>query len=124
MIVDSMVLVLAAAVLAVHGLLHLVGFAVPWRLSGIEPISARRALGGHIQLNVRTARVIGVFWLGAAISFLVAAGGLLLGLPWAAELIIAAAVVSLALCIIGLPEMFLGVIANLLIIVVLLIVSR
>lgn len=42
----------AAAVLAVHGLIHLIGFLVPWPIAQVEGFAYRTtALGGSVELG-------------------------------------------------------------------------
>jgi hypothetical protein len=113
-----MVVWLAALGLFVHGLLHVVGFEVPWRYAGITELAAGEAAGGRVQLGERAARVLGLIWLLVAILFMVSALGLILSADWALALIGAAAVASLPLCLAKLPEMAIGAVIDVIILVV------
>ncbi|HEY4753596.1 MAG TPA: hypothetical protein VIH37_09935, partial [Candidatus Limnocylindrales bacterium] len=61
---------LAAAVLAVHGLIHLIGFVVPWGLAQVDGFTARTSvLAGAISVGDAGARLVGVAWLLVAVGF-------------------------------------------------------
>jgi len=68
---------LMALGLAVHGLIHLIGFVVPFRIAQFESYSyTTRAVWGHLQLGDGGAHVVGALWLLATVVFLVAAYGI------------------------------------------------
>jgi hypothetical protein len=109
-----MVQLLAALVLAVHGLIHLIGFVVPWRLATLADFPYRTtALNGALELGESGARLVGLGWLGVAVGFLVAAVGVWQGTSWALPLVGALAIASLLLCILGLPEAGTGIVVDL-----------
>ena len=57
-----------AALLIVHGVAHLVGFVVPWKLvSTVEMPYRTTILGGMADVGDVGARTLGVIWLMAAI---------------------------------------------------------
>jgi len=58
-----------AALLTIHGLIHLMGFLKPWKLAKIEQLSGRAI----VPLSETASRVVGVFWLAAALFLLSAA---------------------------------------------------
>ena len=67
---------LVAIFLLLHGLAHLVGFVGPWGLSNsVQPQST--LLAGRISIGVIAMRTLGIFWLGGALAFTVAAVGVL-----------------------------------------------
>ena len=103
-----MVVVLAALGLLLHGLLHLVGFMVPWSYAGITVLRAEEAAGGRLRLGDGLARVLGLLWLLMAALYILAATGLLFGVEWAVPLVVVATVGSLPLCLAKLPEMAVG----------------
>lgn len=59
-----------AAVLAAHGIAHLVGFALNWQLmtSPDEPF-ATTIFAGRWDVGTEGARVVGLLWLVAAGAF-------------------------------------------------------
>lgn len=86
----------AAAVLAVHGLIHLIGFLVPWRIAQVEGFAYRTtALGGSVELGTTGAQVVGLAWLKIAVGFVVAAVGVWRRSAWALGLTAALATASL-----------------------------
>jgi hypothetical protein len=109
---------LAALGLLLHGLLHLVGYFVPWQLSGITQLGAEEAAGGRIRLGPATSRILGLLWLLIAAMFVAAAAGLLFGAGWTLGLIIVASGSSLPLCLTKLPEMAVGAVLDVIILII------
>ncbi len=102
-----------ALVLAVHGLIHLIGFVVPWRITEVEGFTyTTTAVWGRIELGDAGARVLGVLWLPAAVAFVVAAYGIWQCAAWAVPLTAVTAVVSLALSVLGAPAAVAGIAIN------------
>ena len=103
----------AGAVVAAHGLIHLIGFVVPWGISSVEGFAYRTtALGGMIALGDTGARAIGIVWLACAVGFVVAGLGIWRHASWALPLTAALAIVSVAVCLLGLPETSAGIVVN------------
>jgi hypothetical protein len=104
---------LAAAVLAVHGLIHLIGFVVPWRVVQVEGFPYRTtALGGSVELGATGVMIVGVAWLAIAVGFVVAAVGVWRRSAWALGLTAALTTASLVICVLGLPETVAGIAVN------------
>ncbi len=102
-----------AALLALHGLVHLLGFVVAFRLAEIEGLPySTTVLGGRVDLGPGGIRVVGVLWLLAAAAFVAAAVGLWLLAPWWWGLALGASAVSLALCVLQLAQARAGVVVN------------
>src|SRR5512146_1062703 len=55
--------------LALHGLLHLLGFLKPWGLAALPELGGRMP----VSLSPTGERAVGLLWLVAAVAFLVAA---------------------------------------------------
>ena len=109
-----MIKALAAAGLAGHGLIHLIGFLVPWQIAVVDGFAYRTtALGGAIALGELGARLVGIAWLVLAIGFVIAAVAAARGAPWARVLTGILAVASLLVCVHGLPEPAAGIAVNL-----------
>lgn len=105
---------LAALGLAAHGLIHLIGFVVPWRLATLPDFPYRAtALNGALEVGDTGARLLGLGWLGLAVGFVVGAVGVGQGEPWALPLVGVLGLVSLGFCILGLPEAAAGIVVNL-----------
>ena len=108
-----MLRITAAAVVAAHGLIHLIGFVVPWGIAAVEGFAYRTtALGGAIALGDAGARAVGIAWLACAVGFVVAGLGIWRRAAWALPLTAALAVVSIAVCVLGLPETAAGIVVN------------
>ena len=114
-----MLRIAAAAVLVAHGLIHLIGFVVPWGISTVEGFAYRTtALGGAIALGDTGARAIGIAWLACAVGFIVAGLGIWRRASWAIPLTAVLAAASIAVCFLGLPETSAGIVVNAVILVV------
>jgi len=109
--------VLAGLILLAHGIAHIVGFVVPWRLSKTIPYDTR-ILGGRADLGDAGAKVLGVVWLLLAIDFGLIAWGAFTQAPWWGTGALITACVSLLLCIVGWPDARVGAFVNLAIIAV------
>jgi hypothetical protein len=111
---------LGAGLLAAHGLIHLIGFAVPWRIAVLDGFAYRTtALGGAIALGDTGARLVGLGWLALAIGFVVAAVATWRGASWARVLTAALALASVGVCVLGMPETAAGIVVNVSILAVL-----
>jgi hypothetical protein len=96
-------------VLALHGLVHLLGFVVPWRVAQVEA-SLRRRLDGAIELG-EAGPVLGPpGWPSR--SFVIAAVGVWKARAWAVPLVGVLAAASLAVCVLGLPETVAGIVLD------------
>jgi hypothetical protein len=108
-----------ALALALHGLIHLIGFVVPFRIAQLEGYAyTTTAAWGHLELGDDGARVVGVLWLLAALAFLVAAVGIWQQVVWAVPLTVAVSGCSLVLCILGSPAAVAGIAINVVILAV------
>jgi hypothetical protein len=107
---------IAALVLALHGVVHLIGFASPWRIASLEGFTYRTTvLGGAQDVGDGGVRLIGLVWLGLAFGFVAAAYAIWRRMPWAVGLTGVFAIVSLVVSIAGVPETAAGVAIDLLI---------
>lgn len=104
-----------ALFLLLHGFAHLVGFAGPWGLAtSLSPQTT--LLAGRISTGPVALRVLGVIWLGGSLAFTLAAVGVLRHAAWWPSFTFGAAVASLLLCIVSLPESKIGIPVNIAII--------
>jgi hypothetical protein len=101
-----------AALLIAHGIAHLVGFAVPWKLLSSAEVPYRTTiLGGAIDVGHTGARALGVLWLIAALAFVLLAGAALAG--WNVRFwTFATLSLSIALCVAGWPDARIGLGVN------------
>ena len=104
---------IAAVLLALHGVLHLIGFVVPWRIATLEGFAYRTTVFiGALDVGDVGVRVIGLVWLGLTFGFLAAAYGVWRSEAWAVGLTGVLAIVSLIVCLLGLPETAAGIAIN------------
>jgi hypothetical protein len=103
------------ALLALHGLIHAMGFAGAWGLAQLEGAS-------RVPTNLITARpddpivrVLALVWLLALIAFLVAAYLLLVDSPAWRPVAVAAVVVSMVPVALWLRDAPMGAVANVLV---------
>ena len=108
-----MIRTLAAVLLAVHGLVHLIGFVVPWGIAQVEGFPYRTsALDGAVALGEPGVRLVGVAWLVLAVGFVVAGIATWRRAAWAARLTAVLAVGSIVVCVLGLPEAVFGIVVD------------
>jgi hypothetical protein len=101
---------IAALLLVGHGLIHLIGFVTPWRIATLEGFAYRTTVfGGALDVGDVGARVIGLVWLGLTFGFLAAGYGISRRSRWAVGLTGVLAIVSVIVCLLGLPEAGTGI---------------
>jgi hypothetical protein len=94
-----------AVVLALHGLIHVLGFLALWQLAQIDGLPYRTTvIDGRFEIGETGARLLGLAWLVLVPAFLACAYGLFRGARWAVPAIALVAAVSLVVSILGLPE--------------------
>lgn len=107
-----------AVFIILHGVAHLPGFIVPWRIASMRDMPYKTTLlSGRVDAGDAGIRVIGLLWLAAAIVFVVAGIALMGDRPWWAMTTICVSIISLALSLLSLPEARIGAIVNAVIIV-------
>jgi hypothetical protein len=100
-----------AVFLALHGFAHVVGFAGSFGLAESIPYKTT-ILGGTVDLGDIGIRAFGLLWLVAAGAFLVASAAAMTGQAWWVKATLLAAVASLALSVMAIPEARIGVMLN------------
>jgi hypothetical protein len=109
-----------AAVFAVHGFAHLVGFVVPWRLAELDEMPySTRLFNDRLDVGDTGIRIVGLLWLAAALGYFIAAGAVAMTVPWWLPATLAATIFSLVLCVVGLPHSKLGLVIDLAVLVIL-----
>jgi energy-converting hydrogenase Eha subunit E len=110
---STMIRLVGATLVALHGVIHLIGFVVPWRIATVDGFPYRAtAFGGLAELGDVGMRVVGVAWLVCAVGFVVAGVGIARRSPWARRLTVSLAAMSIVLCVLGLPESSVGILVN------------
>lgn len=105
---------LLAALFAMHGIAHLVGFLVFWRLFDAPELPYRTTiLSGSIDLTDWGIRLYGAIWLILALAF--GASAVAVVAEWAGwqRAVLALSALSLAMCAAGWPETRMGLLVNL-----------
>jgi hypothetical protein len=75
--------ILLAALLALHGIVHLVRFIGSWQRDSSGGIPYKTTvLAGHVNVGDAGVRALGILWLVMAIAFVVTAAGTALGMQW------------------------------------------
>ena len=109
-----------ALIMALHGIAHLVGFAVNWRLVASEELPYKTTiLFGKVDLGTTGIRAVGTAWLLLAILFVAAAVGAAVRPSWWIGLAMSVVVASLVLSLAALPDTRIGVFVNALLLVAL-----
>jgi hypothetical protein len=109
-----------AGVLLVHGIAHLPGFAVPWRLlSSPEMPYSTTLLSGRLDVGPAGIRVVGIAWFLVGVAFVAAAIAYVRHSSSAVILTAAVAAVSLVLSVLNWPQARIGVFVNLALLILL-----
>lgn len=102
-----------AVLMILHGIAHLPGFLVPWRLASPEGMQYKTTiLAGRLDAGASGIRIIGVLWLLTAIGFVVAGLAAIASYDLWRTLAVGVACISLLLSILSLPEAKIGAILN------------
>lgn len=109
-----------AALFIGHGVAHVVGFAVPWKLVTSAEVPYRTTVaGGLVDIGPAGVRLVGLLWLFVALTLVSVAAGVLQHTTWWYREAIGILMVSFVLCLLGWPDSRPGIVANFLILVVL-----
>jgi len=100
----------ASAILALHGLVHLLGVASYTMLAPVKQLPYTTAiLNRQLELGATGMAVYGALWAVAAIGFLVSAFGLVSGRHWWRSALLGTAILSLIITAVDLPYPPIGV---------------
>jgi len=104
----------AALVLALHGLVHLMGTTVYMKLGELEGMPYKTTLlDGRWDLGDGGIRVFGALWAVAAVAFVAAAAGWLGGWDAWRPVLVGATLLSLALTVLDATRAPVGIAVNL-----------
>jgi hypothetical protein len=107
--------------LGLHGIVHLLGFALPWKIATIADAPYKTTLlAGRLDVGDVGMRIVGALWLATAIAFVAAGIGVLTVQPWWRAVAIVVAGVSFGLCVLAWPDAPIGVVLNLVLLALLL----
>jgi hypothetical protein len=115
--------IVVSIIIAVHGLIHLMGFVAYWPLTQVSGLPYKTSLlGGKLDAGATGMRVYSLLWLLAAVGFVTAALALFFGWSWWAPLMLVAALLSLLICILDWGVAFRGAIIDIVILLMLFVV--
>ncbi len=113
----------AAALIIMHGLIHLMGFVAYWPLGEIAELPYKTSLlGGRWHVGENGMRLFCVLWLVAAVGLVGAVVGVVMGQDWWFPVMWTAVPLSLVVCVLDWSNAWRGAIINLIILVPLLLV--
>lgn len=108
-----MKIVLGMLLLA-HGVAHLVGFLVPWRLFEAADLPYGTTIfAGRVDVGPTGIRLVGLVWLVVALAFMASAVAVWTASPQALSALLPLALASIVLCAAGWPAAKIGVPVNL-----------
>jgi hypothetical protein len=111
--VKRILTIVAAIVLIVHGLIHLMGTAVYARHAEIKGLGYKTTLlSGHWDLGQAGISAYGWLWVLPAVGFVVAAAALLAGRAWWNPVLVAVTLVSLVLTVLDWSNAFRGAVVD------------
>ena len=113
-----------AVFLALHGLVHVVGFTVPWGLGGPRGVGySTLILNRSVEVGDTAVKLLGFVWLAAAFAFVMVAVMIWRGHPWALRSTVALVFGSLVLCTIDLPGAVMGLVIDVVLLILLVFAS-
>lgn len=113
-------IIVAATVLTLHGLIHLMGTAAYALRIEVRGLGYKTVLfGGRLDLGERGIRIFGWLWTLPAIAFVASAVALLAGWQWTLPLLAGATVFSLALTAADWSKAFMGAVCDMVILAIL-----
>lgn len=108
--------IVATIYVLVHGLIHLIGFVVPWRIVEFADLEySTKIFFEQIDIGDVGQRIWGLVWLGITLAYLPATYGVATDADWTNSVLVPATVASLVVCVLGLPDTVVGILANVII---------
>jgi hypothetical protein len=118
--VPRIVTIVAAVVLIVHGLIHLMGTALYARHAEIKGLSRKTTLlGGRWDVGEGGIRVFGGLWVLPAVGFVASGFAMLAGWGWWKPVVVGVTLLSLALTGLDWSNAFMGAIVDIAILILL-----
>lgn len=117
--------IVVAILFIVHGIAHLPGFVVPWRLATLSEMPYRTTiLGGTFDVGSFGIRLVGILWLLAGLGFAIAGLATFRNSQAWPTIALAVTLFSLALTVLGWPGARIGLVLNVVILSYLLLGAR
>ena len=112
--------VLLAVALGIHGLIHIIGVLVNFKLVDMKDNPYKTTLlAGRWDIGERGTRIFGAVWLVIMIGYMVGIIGLTLNQSWWYPLTIVMTAASLVICIFDVPGTKFGLIINIVLLILL-----
>jgi hypothetical protein len=103
-----------------HGVAHVPGFIVPWRIATLKDMPYKTTLlSGRLDAGPIGIRIVGSLWLAAAIAFVLVGVAMIVGMQGWFVAAVVVTLVSLILSLLSLPEARVGVVVNVVILALL-----
>jgi hypothetical protein len=117
--------IVVAILFIVHGVAHLPGFVVPWRLASLGEMPYRTTiLNGTFDVGSFGIRLAGILWLLAGLGFAIAGLAAYGSSPAWPTIALVVTLFSLALTVLGWPEARIGLALNVVILAYLILGAR
>ena len=104
-----MLLKLAAILMLLHGLIHIIGVVTFWKL-GLHDQYSTRVLG--VDIGERAIYVLGFAWLVATVAYVIVAYGMFVDLTWWQTVLAVVTAFSLVLTLLGGKDTLVGTAFN------------
>ena len=112
----KIMVIVAVVILALHGLIHLMGTAAYLKLATIQELPYKTTLlGGQWEVGEGGMALYGMLWAVAALGFIIASLAFWFGWGWWQPMLIGVSLFSLVLTALDWQVAFAGVFVNLLI---------
>jgi len=113
-----MLLKVAALVILLHALIHIIGVVTFWKL-GLHDQYSTKILGGRIDIGERGTYVLGFAWLVATIVNVIAAVVMFADMDAWQTVLAVATVISLVVTVLGWKDSVVGTVFNVVVLVAL-----
>jgi len=101
-----------AVLFVLHGLVHLLGFVVPWKLATVSGFPYRTDILSGMDVGAAGARLIGLLWLLAGLGFVAGGVALAFGASFWWAIVLCAGVLSLALATLWWQQAYAGLVID------------
>lgn len=110
--------IVIAIFLVLHGIAHIVGFVVPWKIAKMDDMPYKTTLFfGKINAGDVGIRIIGIIWLLIALTYFYSGWITYQYLDYWMDFTLIITVISLFFCILALPDSHIGIYINVALIV-------
>ena len=102
-----------AVFLVLHGIAHIVGFVVPWRIAKMDDMPYKTTIiNGKIDVGDVGIRILGIIWLLIALAYFYSGWITYQQFDFWLTYTLVVSVISLAFCIIAVPDSHIGIYIN------------